>query len=54
MTVIDMEKMLAPAEGTLIGGSVEENPRDYKDIEEVIAAQSERGNPVKTVKASLV
>ena len=41
MTVSDMKKMLAHAEVTLIGGSVEENPRAYKDIEEVIAAQSE-------------
>lgn len=33
--------MLASAGVTLIGGSVEENPLAYKDIEQVIGAQQE-------------
>jgi tRNA-splicing ligase RtcB len=33
--------MLADAGVTLIGGSVEENPLAYKDIERIIAAQQE-------------
>lgn len=41
MTVSELKKMLASADVSLIGGSVEENPRAYKDIEEIIAAQSE-------------
>lgn len=40
MTVSAMKKMLSNAEVTLIGGTVEENPLAYKDIEAVIAAQS--------------
>ncbi len=40
-TVSDMKKMLANAGVTLIGGSVEENPLAYKDIEKVMAAQHE-------------
>ncbi|MVT09742.1 RtcB family protein [Chitinophaga tropicalis] len=41
MTVSGLKKMLATAGVTLIGGSVEENPLAYKDIEQVIAAQQE-------------
>lgn len=41
MTVSGMKKMLANAGVTLIGGSVEENPLAYKDIETVINAQQE-------------
>ena len=41
MTVSGMKKMLAAAGVTLIGGSVEENPLAYKDIENVIGAQQE-------------
>lgn len=41
MTVSALKKMLADAGVTLIGGSVEENPLAYKDIESVIAAQQE-------------
>ncbi|NLR81557.1 RtcB family protein [Chitinophaga eiseniae] len=41
MTVSGMKKMLANAGVTLIGGSVEENPLAYKDIEAVINAQQE-------------
>ncbi|HWV66988.1 RtcB family protein [Chitinophaga sp.] len=41
MTVSGMKKMLAAAGVTLIGGSVEENPLAYKDIENVISAQQE-------------
>jgi tRNA-splicing ligase RtcB len=33
--------MLANAGVTLIGGSVEENPLAYKDIERVMAAQAD-------------
>jgi tRNA-splicing ligase RtcB len=39
MTVSAMKKLLADANVTLIGGSVEENPLAYKDIEKVLAAQ---------------
>jgi tRNA-splicing ligase RtcB len=41
MTVSALKKMLGDAGVTLIGGSVEENPLAYKDIESVIAAQQE-------------
>lgn len=41
MTASAMKKLLASAGVTLIGGSVEENPFAYKDIEAVIAAQKE-------------
>lgn len=41
MTVSDMKNMLANANVSLIGGTVEENPLAYKDIETVIAAQQE-------------
>jgi tRNA-splicing ligase RtcB len=44
MTVSAMKKMLADARVTLIGGSVEENPLAYKDIEKVMAAQRELVN----------
>jgi tRNA-splicing ligase RtcB len=40
MTVSAMKKLLTNAGVTLIGGTVEENPLAYKDIERVIAAQS--------------
>jgi tRNA-splicing ligase RtcB (3'-phosphate/5'-hydroxy nucleic acid ligase) len=40
MTVSGMKKLLSNAGVTLIGGSVEENPMAYKDIEMVIEAQS--------------
>jgi tRNA-splicing ligase RtcB len=39
MTVSAMKKMLANAGVDLIGGTVEENPTAYKDIEQVMAAQ---------------
>lgn len=39
MTVSAMKKLLSAAGVTLIGGTVEENPLAYKDIETVIAAQ---------------
>lgn len=39
MTVSAMKKMLTNANVSLIGGTVEENPLAYKDIETVIAAQ---------------
>jgi tRNA-splicing ligase RtcB len=39
MTVSAMKKILGNAGVTLIGGTVEENPLAYKDIETVIAAQ---------------
>ncbi|NEU10148.1 RtcB family protein [Flavihumibacter sp. R14] len=39
MTVSAMRKLLLNAGVTLIGGSVEENPLAYKDIEKVIQAQ---------------
>jgi tRNA-splicing ligase RtcB len=41
MTVSAMKKLLANAGVTLIGGTIEENPLAYKDIETVIAAQNE-------------
>jgi tRNA-splicing ligase RtcB len=41
MTVSGLKKMLANAEVTLIGGSIEENPLAYKDIECVMDAQQE-------------
>jgi len=41
MTVSAMKKLLANAGVTLIGGTVEENPLAYKDIETVIAAQGD-------------
>jgi tRNA-splicing ligase RtcB (3'-phosphate/5'-hydroxy nucleic acid ligase) len=40
MTVSGMKKLLSNAGVTLIGGSVEENPMAYKDIEKVIEAQT--------------
>lgn len=39
MTVSGMKQMLSNAGVTLIGGSVEENPLAYKDIEQVMVAQ---------------
>lgn len=39
MTVSAMKKLLANAHVSLIGGTVEENPLAYKDIETVITAQ---------------
>ncbi len=41
MTVSAMKKLLSAAGVTLIGGSVEENPTAYKNIETVIGAQKE-------------
>jgi tRNA-splicing ligase RtcB (3'-phosphate/5'-hydroxy nucleic acid ligase) len=41
MTVSALKKMLSDAGVTLIGGSVEENPLAYKDIENVMDAQQE-------------
>ncbi|MGZ3890230.1 MAG: RtcB family protein, partial [Mucilaginibacter sp.] len=41
MTVSAMKKLLTNAGVTLIGGTVEENPLAYKNIENVIAAQSD-------------
>jgi tRNA-splicing ligase RtcB (3'-phosphate/5'-hydroxy nucleic acid ligase) len=41
MTASALKKMLSDANVTLIGGSVEENPLAYKDIESVIDAQQE-------------
>lgn len=41
MTVSDMKKMLTNAGVSLIGGTVEENPLAYKNIEDVIAAQKD-------------
>ncbi|WP_126970477.1 RtcB family protein [Gynurincola endophyticus] len=41
MTVSTMKKMLTNAGVTLIGGTVEENPLAYKDIENVINEQDE-------------
>ena len=41
MTNSTMKKMLSDAGVTLIGGSIEENPLAYKDIESVINAQKE-------------
>jgi len=40
-TASDLKKVLSRAGVTLIGGSVEENPKAYKDIELVMAAQKE-------------
>ncbi|WP_298740006.1 RtcB family protein [uncultured Chitinophaga sp.] len=40
MTVSALKKMLSQSNVTLIGGSIEENPLAYKDIEKVIAAQT--------------
>ncbi|HWK05168.1 MAG TPA: RtcB family protein [Puia sp.] len=39
MTVSGLKKMLSDAGVTLIGGSVEENPLAYKDIEKIMDAQ---------------
>lgn len=39
MTVSGMKRVLSNAGVTLIGGSVEENPTAYKDIEKVMSAQ---------------
>ncbi len=44
VTMSALKKMLADADVTLIGGSVEENPLAYKDIERVIDAQQELVN----------
>lgn len=44
MTVSAMKKMLGTAGVTLIGGTVEENPLAYKDIETVIRAQHDLVN----------
>ncbi|MHA4807301.1 RtcB family protein [Flavitalea flava] len=41
MTVSGLKKMLSEAGVTLIGGTVEENPLAYKDIERVMEAQRE-------------
>jgi tRNA-splicing ligase RtcB len=41
MTASGLKKMLANAGVSLIGGSIEENPLAYKDIERVIQAQRE-------------
>jgi len=41
MTVSAMKKLLANAGVTLIGGTVEENPLAYKEIETVLAAQTD-------------
>lgn len=41
MTNSALKKILSDARVTLIGGSVEENPSAYKDIETVMAAQSD-------------
>lgn len=41
ITASGLKKMLSQAGVTLIGGSVEENPMAYKDIEQVMAAQRE-------------
>lgn len=40
MTVSALKKILSQADVTLIGGSIEENPLAYKDIEKVITAQT--------------
>jgi len=44
MTVSGLKKMLASAGVTLIGGSVEENPLAYKDIENVMSWQTDLVN----------
>ena len=41
MTVSGLKKMLSDAGVTLIGGSVEENPLAYKDIEDIMDAQQD-------------
>nr|WP_237488202.1 RtcB family protein [Hufsiella ginkgonis] len=41
ITVSAMKKMLSRAGVTLTGGTVEENPQAYKDIETVIRARHE-------------
>jgi tRNA-splicing ligase RtcB (3'-phosphate/5'-hydroxy nucleic acid ligase) len=41
MTASSMKKMLIEAGVTLIGGSTEENPMAYKNIDEVVAAQTD-------------
>ncbi len=41
MTVSGLRKILSDAGVTLIGGSVEENPLAYKDIERVMDAQQD-------------
>lgn len=41
MTASALKQLLSKADVTLIGGSVEENPLAYKDIEKVIAAQKD-------------
>ena len=41
ITISGMKKLLSNAGVTLIGGSVEENPLAYKDIETVISAQKD-------------
>lgn len=40
-TASDLKKVLSKAGVTLIGGSVEESPKAYKDIEKVMAAQTQ-------------
>jgi tRNA-splicing ligase RtcB len=40
-TASDLKKVLSKAGVTLIGGSVEESPKAYKDIEKVMSAQTE-------------
>ncbi|MES2458105.1 MAG: RtcB family protein [Bacteroidota bacterium] len=40
-TASDLKKVLGKAGVTLIGGSVEESPKAYKDIEKVMAAQTD-------------
>lgn len=40
-TASDLKKMLNKAGVTLIGGSVEESPKAYKDIDKVMSAQTE-------------
>jgi tRNA-splicing ligase RtcB (3'-phosphate/5'-hydroxy nucleic acid ligase) len=40
-TVSELKKMLSSAGVTLIGGSIEESPLAYKDIEKVMNAQNE-------------
>jgi len=40
-TASDLKKVLSKAGVTLIGGSVEESPKAYKDIDKVMAAQKE-------------
>jgi len=40
-TASDLKKVLSKAGVTLIGGSVEESPKAYKDIEKIMAAQTD-------------